>query len=112
MERDLARGAIQPGLKFLARYSQTGLGFSARPNGPENLKKSLVIKRNFSRAEKGTPACAQTVLLHLSKNFSRRFAFSARAEIENVITTIFHPGGRSEISARAETHHVIRPLVT
>ena len=31
---------IQPGLKILARFSQTGLGFSARPNGPENLKKS------------------------------------------------------------------------
>ena len=27
MERDSARGAIQPGLKILARYSQTGLGF-------------------------------------------------------------------------------------
>ena len=33
MERDSARGAIQPGLKILARYFQTGLGFSARPNG-------------------------------------------------------------------------------
>ena len=27
MERDSARGAIQSGLKILARYSQTGLGF-------------------------------------------------------------------------------------
>ena len=36
MERDSARGAIQPGLKILARYSQTGLGFSARPNGLKN----------------------------------------------------------------------------
>ena len=27
-----------------------------------------------------------------------------------MITTIFHPGGRSEISARAETYHIIRPL--
>ena len=33
----------------------------------------------------------------------------APAEIEYVITTIFQHGGRSEISARAETHHVIRP---
>ena len=29
---------------------------------------------------------------------------------EHVITTIFQPGGRSKISARAETHHVIGPL--
>ena len=28
----------------------------------------------------------------------------------HVITTIFQPGGRSEISARAEIYHVIRPL--
>ena len=33
MERDSARGTIQPGLKNLAQYSQTGLGFSARSNG-------------------------------------------------------------------------------
>ena len=40
MERDSARGAIQP-------------GFSARPNGPENLKKSHVIEKEFQpRAEK------------------------------------------------------------
>ena len=36
--------------------------------------------------------------------------FCARAEIEHVIATIFQPGGGSEISARAEIHHVIRPL--
>ena len=47
MDRDSARGAIQPGLKILARYAQTGLGFSARPNGPENLKKSHVIETEF-----------------------------------------------------------------
>ena len=47
MERDSARGAIQPGLKILARYSQTGLGFSARPNGLENLKKCHVIETEF-----------------------------------------------------------------
>ena len=46
-----------------------------------------------------------------SVNFLTKFAFCARAEIEHVIATIFQPGGRSEISARAETHHVIRPLV-
>ena len=36
MERDSARGAIHPGPKILARYLQTGLGFSARPNGLKN----------------------------------------------------------------------------
>jgi len=40
---------IQPGLKILARYIQlTGPGFSARPNGPENLRKnSHVIATKF-----------------------------------------------------------------
>ena len=52
MEFDSARGAIQPGLKILARYSQTGLGFSARPNGPKNLKKSLVIQTEFEPGPK------------------------------------------------------------
>ena len=33
MERDSARGAIQPGLKILAQYAQTGLGFSAGQTG-------------------------------------------------------------------------------
>ena len=37
--------------------------------------------------------------------FSCKFAFCARAEIEHVIATIFQPGGRSEISVRAEIHH-------
>ena len=36
MESDSARGAIQPGLKILAQYSQTGQGFSALPNGLKN----------------------------------------------------------------------------
>jgi len=52
MERDSARGAIQPGLKILARYSQTGLGVSARPNGPENFKKSHVIETEFQPGPK------------------------------------------------------------
>ena len=30
MENFSARSAIQPGLKILARFGQTGLGFSAR----------------------------------------------------------------------------------
>ena len=36
METDSARGAIQPGLKILARFENTGLGFSARSNGLKN----------------------------------------------------------------------------
>ena len=36
MEKDSARGAIQPRLKILARFENTGLGFSARPNGLKN----------------------------------------------------------------------------
>ena len=39
MESESTRGAIQPGLKIL--------GFSARPNGLENLKKSHVIETEF-----------------------------------------------------------------
>ena len=30
MERNSARGAIQPGLKILAQFGQTGQAFSAR----------------------------------------------------------------------------------
>ena len=44
MDRDSALGAVQPGLKILARYSQTGLGFSPRSSGHENLKRSHVIE--------------------------------------------------------------------
>jgi len=38
---------IQPGLKILARYIHNGLGFLARPNGPENLKNSQVTATKF-----------------------------------------------------------------
>ena len=44
-----------------------------------------------------------------SVNFGVEICVCARAEIEHVIATIFQPGGRSEISARAEIHHVIGP---
>ena len=47
MESDSARGAIQPGLKILARFAQTELGISARANGLKNLKKSHVIETEF-----------------------------------------------------------------
>ena len=47
MERDSARGAIQPGLKILAQFDQTGLGFSARAELRPGLKKSHVIEKKF-----------------------------------------------------------------
>ena len=47
MERDSARGAIQPGLKILARYEQTGLGFSARAELRPGLKTFHVIEKKF-----------------------------------------------------------------
>ena len=42
-------------------------------------------------------------------NFLTEICVLALVEIEHVITTIFQPGGWSEISARAETHHVMWP---
>ena len=44
-------------------------------------------------------------------HFSPQFQISARAETSHVIATKFQPGGRAEISARAETRHVIGPLI-
>ena len=44
-------------------------------------------------------------------HFSPQFQISARAETSHVIATKFQPGGRAEISARAETRHVIGPLL-
>ena len=55
MERDSARG----GLKILTRFFQTGLGFSAWPNGPENLKKSHVIEPEFQPGLKSDLGHAQ-----------------------------------------------------
>ena len=52
MERDSARGAMQPGLKILARYFQTGLGFSARQDENENLKKFHEIETKFQPGPK------------------------------------------------------------
>ena len=43
--------------------------------------------------------------------FFPHFQMSARAETSHVIATKFQPGGRAEISARAETRLVIGPLV-
>ena len=108
LERDSARGTIQPVLKILARYSQTGLRFSAWPNWPENLKKSHVIETEFQPGPKKEREHAHWPCFCTSVNFLTEIC--ARAEIEHVIPTIFQPGGPSEISARAETHHVIRLL--
>ena len=44
-------------------------------------------------------------------HFFPQFQISARAETSHVIATKFQPGGRAEISARAEIRHVIGPLV-
>ena len=74
MERDSALGAIQLGLKILARFAQTGLGFSARAELRPGLNPSL-CNRQFD---------------------FKRICFRSRAEV----------------SARAEIHHVIRPLVS
>ena len=87
MERDSARGAIQ-GLKILARHSQAGLGFSARPNGPENLKKSHVIE-----TEKGTRACALAVFSHLSKLSHGNLRFAPGLKLSMKSQQYFSPVG-------------------
>ena len=69
MERDSARGAIDPGLKILARYSQTGLGFSARPNGPEHLKKSHVMEKELQPGPKKEREHAYWLCFRTSVNF-------------------------------------------
>ena len=42
-------------------------------------------------------------------HFSPQLQILAWAETSHVIATKFHPGGRAEISAHAEAHHVIGP---
>ena len=64
MERDSARGAIQPGLKILAQYSQTGLGFSARPN---RLKNPCNRYHFFSPGWKSSASMRIYCVSHLSK---------------------------------------------
>ena len=84
MERDSARGAIQPGLKILARFGQTGLGFSARAE-----KISCNRKEISARAEKQEiiwlPDPPETI-------FGAETNISARAEVRHVIATKFQPG--------------------
>ena len=90
MERDSARGAIQPGLKILARFAQTGLGFSARANGPENLKNSHVIETELQPGLNSELGHAQWFCLPGNKMAN----ISAQAEVRHVIATKFQPGWR------------------
>ena len=60
---------IQPGLKILAQYSQTGLGFSARPNGPENLKKSHVMETESQPGPRKELEHAHWLCFRTSVNF-------------------------------------------
>ena len=50
------------------------------------------------------------MFLHLSKLSHGSLSFAPGLKLSTVIATIFQPGGRSEFSARAEIHRVIRPL--
>ena len=53
MERDSARGAIQPGLKILAWFGQTRLGFSAQAELRPRLEKISCNRKEISaQAEK------------------------------------------------------------
>ena len=53
MERDSIRGSIQPGLKILAPFGQTGLGFSDRAELHPGLKKISCNQNGISaQAEK------------------------------------------------------------
>ena len=66
-----ARGAIQPGLKILARFGQTGLGFSAQAELHPGLKKSP-CNRQFD---------------------FERICFRSRAEVSARLTGLkFQPG--------------------
>ena len=87
MERYSARGAIQPGPKILAQYLQTGLGFSARPNG---LKNPCNLYHFFHPGPKKEREHTHRLCFRTSVNFLIEilYAFCARAEIEHVIATI------------------------
>ena len=56
-------------LKIPARYSQTGLGLSARPNGSENLKKPHVIETEFQPGPKNEREHAHWLCFRTSVNF-------------------------------------------
>ena len=106
----ITRRRIQPGLKILARYTQTGLGLSARPNGPENLKKVSCNRNGISaRAEKGTRVFALTVFSHLRAWLhgefqpGLKFRSAHRAEILLRLHAQFQPGRKTQISVRKFT---------
>ena len=50
------------------------------------------------------------MFLHLSKLSYGNLRFAPGLKLSTVVATMCQPGGRSEISARAEIHHVIRSL--
>ena len=87
---------IQPGLKILARYAQTGLGFSARPNG---LKNPCNRYHFFSPGWKRYASMRIDCVFRTSVNFLMEIC-------------VLRPGwnwacNRNNISARAEIRHVI-----
>ena len=87
-------------LKILARYSQTGLGFSARPNGPENLKKSHVIETEFQPGPKNERKHAHWLCFRTSVNFLTKFAGWNWARNHNKVSARwaernFSPGWRA-----------------
>ena len=94
MERDSARGTIQPGLKVIARYEQTGLGFSARAELRPVLKKSHVSNRKVisARAEKQEIIWLPDSPETLRAQFGAETNISARAEVRHVIATKLQPG--------------------
>ena len=77
---------IQPGLKILSRYFQTGLGFSARPNG---LKNPCNRYHFFHPGSKKEREHAHRLCFRTSVNlgFAPGLKFS-------IIATIFQPNGR------------------
>ena len=95
--------------------SKTGLkpGWDFQP-GLKLRKTSCNRIKISARAEKWALACS--VIVFSAKQDGGLPLFTAilnftRAETSHVIATKFQPGGRAEISARAETRHVIGPLM-
>ena len=81
-----------------------------------NSEKPHVIALKFQPGLKSELERAQWLCFQRNKmavsHFSPQYQISARAETSHVIETKFQPGGRTEISARGETRHVIGPSVS
>ena len=60
---------LQPGLKILAWFQITGLGFSARPNGLKNTQKVHVIEMKFQPGLKKEREHAHQLCFRISVNF-------------------------------------------